>query len=90
MSEKITEEDMDALAELIREKGYTVYKVYDIRKYGNFSFKAVKENGKGHGYYTTILVGQYGGMFIADGYLPGFPMSRLDKGGEIIKYQIAL
>lgn len=79
MPKKIHENDMEALAELIREKGYKVYRVEGC---GNFTFKVLKNGNE------PIHIGQYRGMFVSNCYIPGFPMSPLGEGE--MRYQIAI
>lgn len=79
MPKKITEGDMMALAELIREHGF---KVYSVENMGNFTFRVVQEN------CITIFIGQYRGMFVSTHYIHGFPMSPLGEGE--MRYQIVL
>ena len=87
MPGKISEKDMEALADLIREKGYDVYREKDL---SIFTFRAVKlkASNKGLGRIHSIYIGQYRGMFVSTHYIPGLPMSPLGEGD--MRYQIAL
>ena len=85
---EIPEKDMEALAELISEKGYTVV---GLSGHANFTFKAMRGQRdalQNFSYEEVIYIGQYGGMFVSTHYIHGFPMSPLGEGE--MRYQIVL
>lgn len=79
MPKKISKKDMEALADLIREKGFKVI------EFGDFLYTVYVNNPEKD---MEVIIGHDAGHFVSNGKIPGFPMTSHGHGG--IPYRFAI